>query len=102
MRANAVCTFSLLLLLAGYPPSAVAQADALTVYQGATLLDGVDNVPKKSMCILVRGQRIEAIAPASQLVPPTGSKVVDFTCCLGSSIRMFTLQPTQPARRHYP
>ncbi len=78
-RANAVCTFSLLLLLAGYHPSALAQADALTVYQGATLIDGVDNVPKQSMSILVRGERIQTIAPASQLVPPAGSKVVDVT-----------------------
>ena len=29
-RANTACTFSLLLLLAGYHPSAFAQADALT------------------------------------------------------------------------
>jgi len=63
MRANTVCTFTLLLLLA--------------VYQGATLIDGVDNVPKKSMSILVRGERIQTIAPASQLVPPAGSKVVN-------------------------
>jgi imidazolonepropionase-like amidohydrolase len=79
MRANAVYTFSVLLLLAGYHPLAFAQADALTVYQGATLIDGVDNVPKKSMSILVRGERIQAIAPASQRVPPAGSKVVDVT-----------------------
>ena len=31
------------------------------------------------MTILVRGARIQAIAPASQLVPPAGSKVVDVT-----------------------
>jgi imidazolonepropionase-like amidohydrolase len=79
VRANTVCTFTLLLLLAGYHPSAFAQADALTVYQGATLIDGVDNLPKKSMSILVRGERIQAIAPASQLVPPASSKVVDVT-----------------------
>jgi imidazolonepropionase-like amidohydrolase len=79
MRANTVCTFSLLLLLAGYHPSALAQADALTVYQGATLLDGVDNIQRQSMSILVRGERIQAIEPASQLVPPAGSKVVDVT-----------------------
>jgi imidazolonepropionase-like amidohydrolase len=77
MRANTVSTFSLLLLLAGYHPGAWAQADALTVYQGATLIDGADNVPKPSMSILVRGERIQAIAPASQLVSPAGSKVVD-------------------------
>jgi imidazolonepropionase-like amidohydrolase len=77
MRANTVGTFSLLLLLAGYHPGAWAQVDALTIYQGATLIDGADNVPKPSMSILVRGERIQAIAPASQLVPPAGSKVVD-------------------------
>jgi imidazolonepropionase-like amidohydrolase len=78
-RATAICTFSLLLLLARYHPSAWAQADVLTVYQGATLIDGVDNVPKQNMSILVRGERIQAIAPSSQLVPPAGSKVVDVT-----------------------
>jgi imidazolonepropionase-like amidohydrolase len=71
--------FALLLWLARYHPSAFAQADTLTVYQGATLIDGLDNVPKKSMSILVRGERIQTIAPASQLVPPAGSKVVDVT-----------------------
>jgi len=79
MRATTVCTFLLLLLLAGYRPGALAQANALTVYQGATLIDGVDNVPRKSMSILVRGERIQAIAPASQVVPPAGSNVVDVT-----------------------
>src|ERR1700683_4745169 len=79
MRANAVCTLTLLLLLAGYHPSAFAQAGALTVYQGATLIDGVDNLPQKSLSILVRGARIQAISPASQLVPPAGCKVVDVT-----------------------
>ena len=39
----------------------------------------MDNVPKQSMSILVRGERIQAIAPKSQLVPPAGSKVVDVT-----------------------
>jgi imidazolonepropionase-like amidohydrolase len=79
MRANLVCTFTLLLLLAGYPAPVFAQTDALAVYQGATLIDGVDNVPKRNMSIVVRGERIEAIAPAAQLVPPAGSKVVDVT-----------------------
>lgn len=79
MRVNTVHSFSLLLLLAGYHPNALGQTDALTVYQGATLLDGVDNVPRQSISILVRGERIQAIAPASQLVPPAGSKVVDVT-----------------------
>ncbi len=77
MRANVVSSFSLLFLMAGYQPSAVAQTDAVTVYRGATLIDGVDNVPKRNMSIVVRGERIEDIAPAAQFVPPAGSKVVD-------------------------
>jgi imidazolonepropionase-like amidohydrolase len=79
MRANTVGTFSLLLLLAGCHPCAWAQADALTVYQGATLIDGVDNIQRQSMSILVRGQRIQVVGPASQLVPPAGGKVLDVT-----------------------
>ena len=76
---HASCAFSLLLLLARYPPNAFAQAGAITVYQGATLIDGIEKIPRKSMSIVVRGERIETIAPASELIPPAGSKVVDVT-----------------------
>jgi imidazolonepropionase-like amidohydrolase len=74
--ANAVCTFSLLLLFAGFHPNASAQGDALTVYRGATLIDGTNHAPQRDVSILVRGERIEAIVPASEL-PPAGSRVVD-------------------------
>jgi hypothetical protein len=74
--ANAVCAFPLLLLVAGFHPNASAQGDALTVYRGATLIDGNNHAPQRDVSILVRGERIEAIVPASEL-PPAGSRVVD-------------------------
>jgi len=74
---RAACSFTLVALLAYWPANAHAQADAVTVYQGATLIDGVTNIPRQSMSIVVKGLRIEAIAPAAELTPPTGSKVVD-------------------------
>jgi imidazolonepropionase-like amidohydrolase len=57
-------------------PHAYAQAAAVTVYQGATVIDGVTNIPRKNMSIVVNGERIEAIAPASDVIAPAGSKVV--------------------------
>jgi imidazolonepropionase-like amidohydrolase len=57
--------------------NAFAQADSITVYQGATLIDGTGPVPRTNVSIVVRGERIEAIAPAADFIPPPGSKVVD-------------------------
>jgi imidazolonepropionase-like amidohydrolase len=65
-----------MLLLAGFSRDAFAQADVLTVYRGATLIDGTDHAPQSNVSILVRAERIEAIRPAAEL-PPAGSKVVD-------------------------
>jgi imidazolonepropionase-like amidohydrolase len=78
-RADSVCALSLLVFAAAFPSIVQAQTDAVTVYQGATLIEGVDNVPKPNMSILVRGERIGTIAPSALLVPPAGAKVVDAT-----------------------
>jgi imidazolonepropionase-like amidohydrolase len=56
-----------------------AQTDSRTVYQNATLIDGINNIPQPNMSILVRGERIETIAPSAQFTPPAGAKIVDAT-----------------------
>src|SRR5271156_5949949 len=78
-HANTICNLSFLLLLAAIPTQGSAQAAALTVYQNATLIDGIDNVPRPNMSILVRDDRIETIAPSAHFTPPAGAKVVDVT-----------------------
>jgi imidazolonepropionase-like amidohydrolase len=77
MRSFA-CIFALLAATA-YPASLSAQPDTLTVYRNATLIDGLSNIPQPNMSILVRGERIETIAPSAQFAPPAGAKIVDVT-----------------------
>jgi len=80
----------------------VCASGAITVYQGATLIDGIEKIPRKSMSIVVRGERIETIAPASELFLRQAAKwwmLQGSMCCLGSSTRTFILRPTQPAKR---
>jgi imidazolonepropionase-like amidohydrolase len=74
---SVVWILSLLPLLAQHHPHALAQADAATIYKGATLIDGTGRAAISNVSILVRGERIEAIAPASELAAPAGSKMVD-------------------------
>lgn len=47
-------------------PPAQARADTITVYRGATVIDGTGTPPKPDMAIVTRGERIEAIVPDSQ------------------------------------
>lgn len=77
---RALFRLSLLLLLPALcvALAAHAQSDAVTVYRGATLIDGVQAQPQPAVSIIVRGERIESIQPASQPIPP-GSNVVDAT-----------------------
>ncbi len=75
--ANLICSLSFLLVLAAHAAPASAQPAPPIVYQGATLIDGNNNVPQPNMSILVRGERIEAVAPSSQFVPPAGANLVD-------------------------
>jgi imidazolonepropionase-like amidohydrolase len=78
-HVNTVCSLSLLILLFAHLAQASAQTAVLTVYQNATLIDGIDNVPRPNMSILVRDDWIEAIAPSAHFTPPAGAKVVDVT-----------------------
>jgi imidazolonepropionase-like amidohydrolase len=79
MGKTALTRLFFFLLALPLPILLSAQTVPLTVYRGATLIDGISNIPQPSMSILVRGERIETVAPTAQLVPPTGAKVVDVT-----------------------
>jgi imidazolonepropionase-like amidohydrolase len=60
--------------------SAVSAApNPVTLYRGLILIDGTGAPPRAGMAIVTRGERIESIAPASDLAPPPGAKVVDAT-----------------------
>lgn len=78
MRSSTVRAFALLAVIA-FAASLLAQPDTPTLYRNATLIDGQSNAPQPNMSILVRGERIDTIAPSAQLVPPPNTKVVDVT-----------------------
>lgn len=52
-------------------------AEPETVYRGATLIDVASGRAIPGMAILTRGERIEAIGPASGFSPPPKARVVD-------------------------
>src|SRR3990167_10601575 len=66
-------------VLALVPGLASAQSEALTVYKGATLIDGTGAPPKPGMSILVKGERIERVWREGEIafkLPPQ-TKVVE-------------------------
>ena len=66
--------FALLALLLSGP--AAAQSGPVTVYRGATLIDGTGAAPRRGMAITVEGERIVRVAPAADPVPK-GAAIVD-------------------------
>jgi imidazolonepropionase-like amidohydrolase len=64
-------------LALAWASAASGAPDALILYRGLVLIDGTGAPPRPGMAILTRGERIETIAPAAQLAPPPGAKVVD-------------------------
>lgn len=54
-------------------------AGQAVLYRNATLIDGTGEPARPSMSVLVDGERIKAVAPAAQLLPPAGARVVDLT-----------------------
>lgn len=64
------------LLLAMLPAPAMAQTEPVTVYRGATLIDGTGAAPQRDMAIVVRGERIVAIARGEDPAPE-GASIVD-------------------------
>jgi imidazolonepropionase-like amidohydrolase len=70
----------LVALLCVVPPMAFAQAPApSTTYllRPARVFDGVSSKPQEGWVVLVRGDRIVAAGPSSQVAPPAGAEVVD-------------------------
>jgi len=67
-----------LALLIGCGAGAVGAAEpGRILYRGATLIDGTGAPARPNMAILTNGERIERVAPASELTPPPDAKVVD-------------------------
>lgn len=62
------------LVLAGQ--SAAAQS---VLYRDATLIDGTGAPGRPHVSVLVVGERIERVAPAAELTPPAGARVVDLS-----------------------
>ena len=65
------------LALAAFAAEAEPAAEALVVYRGVTLVDAVNATARPGMSILTRGERIARIAPAADLAPPAGARVVE-------------------------
>jgi imidazolonepropionase-like amidohydrolase len=74
---SAFVSLAALALAASAAHAAQPAAEAVTLYTGASLIDGTGAPMKPDMAILVRGQTIAAIGPASSLKPPEGAAVVD-------------------------
>ncbi|MGD0892440.1 MAG: amidohydrolase family protein [Terracidiphilus sp.] len=79
MHRRTLPRFPILLLALTLTLSTHAQSDTLTLYRNATLIDGTALAPQPNMSILVRDERIDAIAPSAQLTPPPNTKIIDAT-----------------------
>ena len=53
-----------------------SQADTLAI-TGGTLIDGTGAAPIKNGTLLIEGERIKAIGPASKVAIPAGSRIID-------------------------
>jgi imidazolonepropionase-like amidohydrolase len=51
----------------------------LLYIRAGTLIDGTGAAPRRDVAILVKGERIEAVAPAKGLPPPAGAHVLDLS-----------------------
>jgi imidazolonepropionase-like amidohydrolase len=81
MRRLALLTVAVAAGLA-VPPSARAQrataaAPRAIVLKPARVFDGVGPAVQEGVIIVVRGDRIEAVGPASQVATPPGAEVID-------------------------
>lgn len=63
------------------PAFAPPDEDRRVIYRGATLIDGTGAGPSRNMALITRGERIEAVLPASQLTPALvqGAEVHDLS-----------------------
>jgi len=77
MRA-AITSLLMLSVLPGWSFAAPAQPDqSYVVYRGAALIDGTGAPARPGMAILTVDERIERVAPNSELVSPPGAREVD-------------------------
>jgi len=65
------------LVALGVMASPALAADPEVLYRGATLIDVTAGKALPDMAILTRGEVIETVAPANELTPPPGARVVD-------------------------
>ena len=64
--------------VAGFASAAQAEPESVTVYRGATVIDGTGAAPKPNMAIVTRGERIELLVPDSDTARfAKGATVVD-------------------------
>ena len=63
------------------PTTVVAQRPLapapLVVIQGATVIDGTGAEPRRDQTLIIRGDRIAALAPRGSLPVPSGARVID-------------------------
>jgi imidazolonepropionase-like amidohydrolase len=80
MRNRILCAVAMLAICGSISngQSVAPSAATLTVIRAGTLIDGVNETPKKNQLIFVRGERIEKVADASTAIP-TGAKVIDLS-----------------------
>lgn len=69
-------TFALFGALTGLLPHA-AGAQRPIVFTHVTVIDGADSVPRPDQTVIVRGNRIAVVGPASATRPPAGARIVD-------------------------
>ncbi len=65
--------------LAASGAAAAAEPPSAVLYRNATLIDGAGAPARAGMSVLVRGERIRAVAPDADLPPPAGARVVDLS-----------------------
>ncbi len=75
IRSSLTAAFAALALSSA--ASAQAPAPETGLYRDATLIDGTGAPPRAHMSILVRGERIVAVAPTTNLPAPAGATVID-------------------------
>ncbi len=72
------CVFLWFMLCLGTLPL-VAQQDSATYVRAGRLLDVRSGEMRRDQVIVIRGERIERVGPASALTPPAGARVVDLS-----------------------
>ena len=55
-----------------------SQSGALTVIRAGTLIDGVNETPRKNQLIFVRGERIVRVTGSGEAIP-SGANVIDLS-----------------------